>query len=85
MIEPANLLGTLAGTLTTMAFVPQVLRTWRTRSTHDISAAMFLIFSAGVGCWLAYGVYIGSWPIIVANVVTLGLALVILYFKVRYK
>lgn len=84
-MEPVDLLGTVAGTLTTMAFVPQVVRTWRTRSTHDISAAMFLIFSTGVACWLAYGVSIGSWPIIVANVVTLVLALTILYLKIRYR
>ena len=84
-MDRAHLLGFIAGTLTTVAFVPQVVRVWRSRSTHDISAAMFSIFSAGVVCWLLYGVYLRSWPIIVANVVTLALCTVILYFKFRYK
>lgn len=84
-MESTDLLGALAGGLTTVAFVPQVLRTWRTRSTHDISLAMFSIFSLGVLCWLLYGIRIGSWPIVIANAITLSLSLFILYFKLRYK
>lgn len=80
-----DILGSVAGTLTTVAFVPQVLRVWRTRSTHDISFLMFCIFSVGVVCWLVYGVALGSWPIIVANAVTLMLSSTILYFKILYK
>ncbi|OGI66798.1 MAG: hypothetical protein A2W18_01630 [Candidatus Muproteobacteria bacterium RBG_16_60_9] len=80
-----NSLGVVAGTLTTVAFLPQVVRIWRTRSTHDISGFMFGIFSAGVVCWLGYGVVLGAWPIILANIVTLVLSLTILYFKIRYK
>ncbi len=85
MMEANTLLGIAAGTLTTLAFVPQVVKTWRTRSTHDISLGMFLLFSTGLVLWLIYGVWIGSWPIIIANTVTLALALTILYFKLRYK
>lgn len=84
-MEPTNLLGIVAGTLTTIAFVPQVVRIWRTRSTHDISLSMFCIFSLGVVCWLCYGIALGSWPIILANLVTLVLSLTVLYFKLVYK
>jgi len=75
----------LAGTLTTAAFVPQVLKTWKSRSAEDVSLAMFLIFSVGVLLWLVYGMLIGATPIIVANSVTLVLALAILVMKMRYK
>ena len=81
----ADLLGLVAGALTTAAFVPQVVKTWRTRSTHDISLGMFALFNTGLVLWLAYGVLIGSWPIVLTNVVTLALALTILFFKLRYK
>lgn len=85
MMDANTLLGIAAGSLTTLAFIPQVIRTWRTRSTHDISLGMFLLFSTGLVLWLIYGALIGSWPIITANTVTLVLALTILYFKLRYK
>ena len=80
-----DLLGLVAGMLTTAAFVPQVVKAWRTRSTHDISLWMFALFNTGLVLWLAYGVLIGSWPIVVSNIITLALALTILYFKLRYK
>lgn len=84
-MESTNLLGIVAGTLTTIAFVPQVVRIWRTRSTHDISMLMFGIFSLGVVLWLLYGIAVGSWPIILANLVTLVLSLTVLYFKLVHK
>ena len=80
-----DLLGLVAGTLTTAAFVPQVVKTWRTRSTHDISLGMFALFSSGLVLWLVYGVMIDSLPIVVSNIITLALALTILFFKLRYK
>ena len=80
-----DLLGLVAGTLTTAAFVPQVVKAWRTRSTSDISLGMFVLFNIGLVLWLAYGVIIGAWPIVLTNVVTLALALTILFFKLRYK
>ena len=80
-----DLLGLVAGTLTTAAFVPQVVKAWRTRSTSDISLGMFVLFNIGLVLWLAYGVLIGSWTIVLSNVVTLALALTILFFKLRYK
>lgn len=80
-----DLLGLVAGTLTTAAFVPQVVKIWRTRSTDDISLGMFSLFNAGLLLWLGYGTLIGSVPIVVSNLVTLVLALTILFFKLRYK
>lgn len=80
-----DLLGLVAGTLTTAAFVPQVVKIWRTRSTDDISLGMFSLFNAGLLLWLGYGILIGSVPIVVSNLVTLVLALTILFFKLRYK
>jgi MtN3 and saliva related transmembrane protein len=78
-----TLLGLLAATLTTIAFVPQVVKTWRTRSTHDISLGMFAILVAGMTAWLVYGAMIGDLPLVLANAVTLGLAGTILIFKIR--
>ena len=69
----SDLIGMIAGTLTTIAFVPQVWRVWKTRSTSDISLGMYLVFTTGVIFWLAYGLMLGAWPIIVANAVTLAL------------
>lgn len=80
-----NLLGLAAGTLTTVAFVPQVVKTWQSKSTADISFGMFLLFSLGLLLWLLYGIAIHSTPIIVANSVTLVLAVIILVLKIRYK
>ena len=76
-------LGLVAGACTTGAFVPQVVRTWRTRSTEDISLWMFVLFCAGVLLWCAYGVAMRSWPIVIANTVTLALAGIILVLKLR--
>jgi MtN3 and saliva related transmembrane protein len=79
-----NVLGFVAGVLTTAAFVPQVLKIWRTRSARDISLAMYAVFTAGVVLWLVYGIALGSVPIIAANVLTLVLALAVLLMKLRY-
>jgi MtN3 and saliva related transmembrane protein len=78
-----NLLGYAAGSLTTLAFVPQVVRTLRTRSAKDLSWGMLLIFILGVILWLAYGLALGSWPIILCNSLTLGLNLVIAAVKAQ--
>ncbi len=78
-----DLLGTLAATLTTASFLPQALHTLRTRDVSGISLAMYSAFTLGVALWLAYGVMLGEWPIIIANVVTLALASIILFVKVR--
>jgi MtN3 and saliva related transmembrane protein len=79
------ILGYVAGTLTTIAFLPQVIQTWKTKSTKDISLGMFVSFCTGVFLWLIYGILIDSYPVIIANVATLALAMIILSLKIKYK
>ncbi|HLA33461.1 MAG TPA: SemiSWEET transporter [Rhodocyclaceae bacterium] len=76
--------GFAAAFLTTVAFVPQVLKIWRTRSAEDVSLGMYSLFSLGVALWLAYGVLIASWPVIVANGVTLLLAGAVVAMKLKF-
>ena len=76
--------GYAAGALTTVAFLPQALKVWKTRTTRDVSMAMFVIFCAGVICWLTYGLMLGAVPIIIANIITLIIAASILVAKVRF-
>lgn len=78
-----NWIGSLAGILTTVAFIPQVAKTWKTRSTDDISLLMFLLFNGGVLLWLIYGVLLHSTPIIVANSITFCLSMSILTIKIN--
>ena len=77
-------LGFIAATLTTAAFVPQALKTLRSRDTRAISLGMYVVFAIGLCFWLAYGIVLGSWPMILSNVVTLVLALLILALKLRH-
>jgi MtN3 and saliva related transmembrane protein len=81
----SDALGYLAAALTTAAFVPQALMTWRTRRVDGISLGMYSIFASGVALWLVYGVLIRAWPIVAANAVTLTLALFILALKLRHR
>lgn len=78
------LVGYVAAILTTLAFIPQLIRVWRHRSARDISLAMFLAYSFGVFLWFVYGIAIHSMPVIVANAVTLALSLAILALKLRF-
>jgi MtN3 and saliva related transmembrane protein len=77
-----DLLGYAAAALTTGSFLPQALLTLRTCDVSGISLAMYTAFTAGVALWLAYGIVLGEWPIVVANAVTLALAGTILATKV---
>ena len=77
-------IGLLAGALTTIAFVPQAIKIWVTKSADDVSYLMFGIFSVGIVLWLAYGIALGAMPIIVANVVTLVLSVLVIALKMRY-
>jgi len=83
-VDSITLLGFLADALTTIAFVPQLVRSWRSRSVKDVSLGMLTIFCAGVFLWLIYGLLIHAWPVIVANVITLVLAGAILILKLKY-
>ena len=79
----ANLIGGVAGALTTIAFVPQVIKTWRTRRADDLSIGMLLLFTLGVALWGAYGLLVGAMPVIAANGVTLILAVAMVVMKLR--
>lgn len=79
-----TLVGFAAATLTTLAFVPQVVRSWRTRVTRDVSLGMFLVMTTGIALWLAYGTLIADWPLIVANGVGFLLSLTVLILKLRH-
>ncbi len=83
-IDPITLIGFAAATLTTLAFLPQVYKTWRSRSAQDLSYLMLLTFTSGVLLWLVYGLYLQAWPIILANIVTFGLNLWLIILKVHY-
>ncbi|MEO5599514.1 MAG: SemiSWEET transporter [Cyclobacteriaceae bacterium] len=80
-----QMLGLLAGSLTTAAFLPQVLKTWKSRSAKDLSLGMFLLFCLGVALWLVYGFAVNDLPVIAANLLTLILAVTLLFFKLRFK
>ncbi len=77
--------GLVAGICTTISFLPQVLKIWRTKSVYDISLLTYLIFTFGVANWLIYGLIIREKPIILANTVTLILCLLILIGIVKFK
>ncbi len=79
-----DLIGYGAAALTTAAFVPQAVKSWSTRDLSGISLSMYSLFTLGVGLWLVYGVFIGSWPVILANGVTLALAGMVLGLKLRH-
>lgn len=78
-------IGIAAAVLTTAAFAPQALQAWRTRSTKDVSLAMFALMVSGIVLWLVYGLLIGDLPLILANAVTLVLAGAILVAKIRFR
>ncbi len=80
-----SILGFIAGASTTLSFVPQVHKAWRTRRCEDLSYGMLLTFGLGVVLWLIYGLMLRAAPIIVANAVTLTLIVVLLVMKSRYR
>jgi MtN3 and saliva related transmembrane protein len=79
-----EILGLIAGTLTTISFVPQLIKIVKSKSAKDVSLIMFLIFVVGIFLWLVYGILTKTLAIIVANSVTLILALSILFLKIKY-
>lgn len=83
-MNTVDTLGGAAGFLTTISFIPQVYKVWKTRHTKDISLGMYAIFTSGVGFWLIYGYLLTSWPIIVSNGITFVLAGTVLLMKIRF-
>ena len=79
------ILGLIAGALTTISFVPQVIQVVKTRSTRDISLGMYIVLFIGISCWLIYGILIEALPLIIANTISAILALIILIYKIIFK
>lgn len=84
-MQAVDLIGYAAATLTTCSFVPQAWLTFRTKDVSGISLGMYSAFTAGIALWLAYGLLIQAWPVVMANTITLMLALMILGMKLRYQ
>jgi MtN3 and saliva related transmembrane protein len=80
-----TVLGLAAAALTTIAFFPQLVKTWKTKSTKDISLGMFSAFCVGVLLWFVYGISISDLPVTIANLLIFIQALIILMFKLKYK
>jgi len=83
MMTLTTFIGLMAAVCTTLAFVPQVLKSWRTRDLSGISLPMYTIFTVGVLLWLVYGILIQDWPVIVANAITALLASAVLLLKLK--
>jgi len=80
-----TIVGLVAATLTTISFIPQALKTIKTRNTRDLSLSMYIILALGVSMWLIYGLIINDLPVILANAVTSVFIFTILFLKIRYK
>lgn len=83
--EWVQMLGFAAGAMTTAAFVPQVVKTWRSRSAGDISLGMYAVLTCGVSSWLVYGLLVEDWPVVAANGVTLVLVAAMLAMKLVFR
>lgn len=83
-MDTTDWIGSVAASLTTTAFVPQAWKIWHTRHTADISLGMYTLFTLGVALWLTYGILLASWPIIIANSITLLLAGAVLVMKLKF-
>ena len=84
-IATTDLVGSLAACLTTASFVPQVWLSFKTRDVSGVSLGMYSVFTVGVALWLLYGLLLQAWPIVLANAITLVLALAILAMKLRFR
>lgn len=84
-MDSITILGLVAATLTTVAFLPQMIKTWKSKSAKDVSSGMLITFCIGVFLWLIYGIYLQALPIILANLLTLIFNLIILGFKIKYR
>ena len=80
-----DILGYSAGAITSITFLPQVIKTWKERSAKDISLMMFLIAALNEIMWVVYGILLNNWIIILTNAVILVMSLTMIYFKLKYK
>lgn len=83
-MQASDILGYAAATLTTVSFIPQVWRTFRTRDVSGISLRMYSIFTAGIAVWLAYGIVLKETPMMIANSLSLVLACSVLVMRLRF-
>ncbi|MCX7592658.1 MAG: SemiSWEET transporter [Fischerella sp.] len=83
-VDLTTTLGITAGVLTTIAYMPQLIKTWKSKSAHDLSWSMLIILCTGIILWLIYGFSVHDIPIISANIVTLVFASMILVLKIKY-
>ncbi len=84
-IDNVSILGFVAGGLTTFAFLPQVIKAWRTKSTHDISLGMVALTATGILLWFIYGLCLRSLPIALPNFVSFILTFTLLVLKIKYR
>jgi len=84
-MKTIEILGLIAATCTTFAFIPQVYKVWQEKSAKDISLTMYLILTLGLVLWLIYGINIESLPVILANGITLVLVLFVVFLKLKHK
>ncbi|HNX18233.1 MAG TPA: SemiSWEET transporter [Methanoregula sp.] len=84
-MDTITLVGFIAGALTTFAYVPQVVKSWRLKETKDLSLSMLVLYAVGVSLWLVYGIWMDALPVIAANGISLVLILVLLGIKLRYR
>jgi len=82
---PVEWFGLLAGAVTTLGFLPQVIRVYKLKSAREISLTFAILFIIGLGCWLTYGIFLRLTPVILWNAISLVLALALLYAKLRFR
>ncbi len=80
-----DILGYAAGAITSLTFLPQVIKTWREKSAKDVSLLMFIIAAVNEVMWIAYGALLDNWVIILTNAIVLAMSLTMIYLKFRYK
>jgi len=80
-----EIIGLIAGVLTTAAFLPQIYKTWKTKDVSALSLPMLILFFVGIVLWLVYGIYIESLSMILANAITIVSAFFLIYFKLTYQ
>lgn len=85
MVDSIEIIGLVAGGLTTASFVPQVYKTYKSKSADSLSLTMFMVFFVGIILWLIYGIYVNSIAMIVTNSITAILSLLLIYFKLKFR
>jgi len=79
-----DIVGYLAGTLVVLSLLPQIIKSWKTKSTGDLSLPRYIVYIVGVSLWLIYGILLPNYPMLIMNIAALSLALVMLYLKLKY-